>query len=331
VLYMTRSLMRLMTRRRLLLFKWLMVVLPVGTVAVGHGLMEHATGGGAHGTPPSLAATLPVTLLGLGLSYLFVELLFRVLRRLQAEAAARERDIQTMQAVLQERERLSRELHDGAAQLVAHLLLRLDTIKELVEANRQHEAEAELERLHGVADELYGDIGESITGLRADVTERGLVRALQDYVDQFEERHQIHTSLRADDAASHLAGQLSPLAALQLFRFVQEALTNVRKHAAAHEVAVTLRSDGLGQSGQSGRLQAVIADDGRGFIPDTQRTARARPLGLTSMRERIEALGGTFHVVSRPGSGTRVTATIPVPVAPVRREDGHAAFATPAG
>jgi len=302
----------LMTHRRLLLLKWLMVIVPSGTVAVGHSLMEH-TGGGSHGGPPTIAATLPVTLLGLVLTYLFVETLFRILRRLQAEAVTRERDLQTLNAVLQERERLSRELHDGAAQLVAHLLLRLDTIKALVEANRAHEAGAELERLHGVADEVYRDIGESIAGLRTNVTERGMICALQDYVDEFEERHQIHTSLRADDAAD----QLPPLAALQLFRFIQEALTNVRKHAAAREATVTLLSDG------SGHLRVVIADDGRGFLPGTQRNGKGRPLGLTSMRERIEALGGTLHVTSQPGSGTHVTATIPMPR--TRRENGYAA------
>src|SRR6266496_874898 len=222
----------IMTGRRLLVSKWLMVFLPSATVAVGHSLLEH-TGGGTHGLS-TWASNLPVTLLGLVLSYIFVETLFRVLRRLQTEALAREQDIQTMNAVMQERERLSRELHDGVAQLVAYLLLRLDIIKELVEANRQHEAEAELERLHGVADEIYQDIGESITGLRTNVTERGLIRAVQDYVDQFEERHQIPTILQTDEAAN----RLSPPAALQVFRFIQEALTNVRKHGKASEVRV---------------------------------------------------------------------------------------------
>jgi len=306
-----------MTRRRLLLFKWLMVFLPSATVAVGHSLLEHNSGE-THGLP-TIAAALPVTFLGLVLTYLFVETLFMGIRRLQAEALAREQDIQTMNAVMQERERLSRELHDGVAQLVAHLLLRLDTIKDLVEADRPQEAEAELERLHGVADEIYEDIGESITGLRTNVTERGLICALQDYVDQFEERHQIPTSLRTDDAAD----QLSPLTTLQLFRFIQEALTNVRKHAAAREATVTLMSDG------SGQLKVVIADDGQGFIPGTQRNGKARPLGLTSMRERVEALGGTFQVTSQPGSGTQVSAIIPIPS--TRRENGYAALATPTG
>jgi two-component system, NarL family, sensor histidine kinase DegS len=304
-----------MTHRRLLLFKWLMVfILPV-TVVVSHTLLGSLMGHPMDRHAVSLFLAFPI----LVLAYIFAEAMFRVLGRLQAEALAREQDILTMNAVMHERERLSRELHDGVAQLVAHLLLRLDTIKELVEADRHQEAEGELERLRGVGDEIYEDIGESITGLRTNVAERGLICALQDYVDQFEERHQIPVSLRADDAAD----QLPPLAAFQLFRLIQEALTNVRKHAAAQEATVTLTSNGPDQ------LRVVIADDGQGFTPGSQRNDKARPLGLRSMRERVEALGGTFQVNSQPGSGTQVTATIPIPR--TRRENGHAALATPPG
>src|SRR5262245_13861340 len=104
-----------MTNRRLLLFKWLMILVPATTVAVGHTLLEH-TGGAEHTGSgifdlPTGAAILLVTLVGLVLTYIFVETLFRGIRRLQAEALAREQEIQTMNAVMQERERLSRELH----------------------------------------------------------------------------------------------------------------------------------------------------------------------------------------------------------------------------
>lgn len=302
-----------MTHRRLLLFKWLMVVIPPVTVVVSHTLLGSLRGHPIDMHAESLLLALPI----LVLAYIFAETMFRVLGRLQAEALAREQDILTMNAVMQERERLSRELHDGVAQLVAHLLLRLDTIKELVGADRQREAEAELERLRGVADEIYEDIGESITGLRTNVAERGLIRTLRDYVDQFEERHQIPVSLRADGSAD----QLPPLTAFQLFRLIQEALTNVRKHAAAQEATVTLTSNGPDQ------LRVVVADDGQGFTPGSQSSGKARPLGLTSMRERVDALGGTFQVNSQPGSGTKVTATFPIPR--TRKENGHAALATP--
>jgi signal transduction histidine kinase len=273
-----------------------------------------------------LAAAL-ATGVGLALAYLFVDALFRVLRRLQAEAVARERDLLTMDAVLRERERLSRDLHDGAAQLVAHLLVRLDTVTELVRANRPREAQAELERLRAVADDAYADIAASIAGLRTNVAERGLIGALQDYVDQFEERHQLPTRLHTDDAA----GRLTPLAALQVFRLVQEALTNVRKHAGARQATVTLTAMGPDQ------LRVAIADDGQGFIPGHQGNGTTRPLGLTSMRERVEGLGGTIAVTSRPGAGTQVTASIPLPrrrqdSGPgAGRENRHAAGAPPAG
>jgi two-component system sensor histidine kinase DegS len=307
----------IMTRRRLLVFKWLMIFIPSTTVALGHSLIQH-TVWGTHGLP-TVAAILPVTLLGLVLTYIFVETLFKVIQRYQAEALAQEQDILTMSAVMKERERLSRELHDGAAQLVADLLLRLDTIKELVGTDRLHEAEAELERLHEVADEIYEDIGESIAGLRTNVTEQGLIGALQDYVDQFEERHQIPTSLRLDEVAN----QLSSPAALQIFRFIQEALTNVRKHAKAREVRITLTAI------EQDQLSVVIADNGQGFTPDNHQNGKARPLGMTSMRERIEALDGTFQVNSQPNLGTQVTATIPIPRK--RRENGYATLATPVG
>ena len=194
-----------MTHRRLLLFKWLMVLIPPVAITLGHILLGHVVG--------RLAEILVVSSLTLVLAYIFV---FRVLRQLEAEALVREQDILTMYAVMRERERQGRELHDGAAQLVAHLLLRVDTIRDLIGADRKQEAEAELERLHGVADEIYEDIVESITGIRTDVTERGLSSTLQDYVDQFEERHQILVNLHTDDDAD----ELSPLAAFQLFRLV---------------------------------------------------------------------------------------------------------------
>jgi two-component system, NarL family, sensor histidine kinase DegS len=301
----------IMSHRRLLWFKWLMIFTPPIVAMVGHSLLGHPF------STSRLREDMSVAILLLVISYIFAETLFRVLGRLQAEALAREQDILTMNAVMQERERLSRELHDGVAQLVADLLLRLDTIKDLVETDRRLEAGTELERLHEVADEIYEDIGESIAGLRTNVTERGVIGALQDYIDQFEERHQIPTSLQTEETAN----RLSPRASLQIFRFIQEALTNVRKHAQASAVTVMLTCP------EPGQLKIVITDNGQGFTPSSQENVKGPTLGMTSMRERIEALGGIFQVSSQPGSGTRITATIPIPE--MRREFEHAALATP--
>lgn len=303
------------THRRLLAFKWLVVSIPPGAAIVTHAIGGAFAG---HGLGDRLFESVLLAFLLLAVAYAFHAGMFRIMEKLYAAATARERDVVAMNAVMQERERLSRELHDGAAQLVADLMLRLDTIGELVEADRRTEAEAELEQLRSVAGEIFEDISESISGLRTSVTERGLTGALRDYLDQFEERHGIRLRLAADGAAD----QLSPLAALQVFRLVQEALTNVRKHAAASEARVTLTPR------PPGELTVVIADDGRGFGGARNGGGRRQTLGLTSMRERVEGLGGRLEVSSQPGAGTRVTATIPTGHA---KEDWRAAVATPAG
>jgi signal transduction histidine kinase len=304
-----RSHSRVVTDRRLLLLKWLMVLIPPATVNFGHLVLEYRVGMlgpslGGHPEDPlaELLVVVALTAFALVLAYVFVEALFKVLRRLQADAFAREQDMVALSGVMQERARLSRELHDGVAQLVADLLVRLDTIKEQVAADRRDAAEAELERLRAVADEIYVDIGDSITGLRSDVTERGLARSLRDYVDQFEERHRIPVRLRIDGPVDRLPA----LGALQVFRLVQEALTNVRKHATAREATITLTADGPDQ------LSVIVADDGRGLSRGNRRNGKAPPLGMKSMRERVEALGGTFAVDSQPGQGTQLTATIPI-------------------
>lgn len=144
-----------------------------------------------------------------------------------------------MNAVMQERERLSRDLHDGVAQLVGHLLLRPDTIKDLVASDRPREADAELERVRGVADEIYDDIGESIAGLRTKVAARGLVRALQEYAEQFDERHEIAVTVRSDD----LADQFPPVMALQLFRLVFTVVGEADDAASARAQARALGPD----------------------------------------------------------------------------------------
>ena len=95
------------------------------------------------------------------------------------------------------------------------------------------------------------------------------------------------------------------MAEVQLLRIIQEALTNVRKHAAARHAWVRL-------SQGDGNLQAVIADDGVGFALDARGPAGHPRFGLSTMRERAEAVGGTFTIDSTPGGGTAVTVSIPV-------------------
>ena len=235
------------------------------------------------------------------ITYLFSTFVFRVVDRLQSQALARGRDVATMRAVLEERARLSRELHDGFAQLVAFLLVRIDTVTDLVAAERTPEALAELERMRSSTDDLYQDVREAITELRTELAQRGLPATLREYAEEYEERHGITVSLHGEDATS----ALSSVAAYQLLRIVQEGLANVRKHASAHHA--WLEFDARPER----QLHVVIGDDGLGFDPSTHERS-PKKFGLASMRERAEGLGGQLAIESQRGRGTRILVELPI-------------------
>jgi signal transduction histidine kinase len=101
---------------------------------------------------------------------------------------------------------------------------------------------------------------------------------------------------------------------VQLLRIIQEALSNVRKHADARRAWVRLRPAGTG-------VEVVIEDDGVGFDPDRLRRTDLPRFGLATMRERVEAVGGTFGITAVPGQGTRVTVHLRAEPAAARREE----------
>jgi len=202
-------------------------------------------------------------------------------------------------AVLEERYRLSREMHDGLAQTLGSLGWQLDHLKMLL-ARRELEAmERELANTRQTVREAYMDVREAIDGLRlATDHPGGLTAALAEYVADFEHRTGIITHLEIDDGSY----PLSPEAELHLLRIVQEGLTNVRKHAAAHHVWIRLQHT-------PERIELTIADDGKGFDPHLPRGRQH--IGLASMRERALSLGGTLTLASSPGRGTRINVVIP--------------------
>jgi signal transduction histidine kinase len=217
---------------------------------------------------------------------------------------SRSRDLATLSAVVEERARLSRELHDGFAQLVAFLLVRIDTVEGLVAAQRETDAMAELERMRSVTDDLYQDVRESISELRTRVSERGLPASVREYVDAYEDRHGVSVHLEGEDVAAALPA----LVAFQLLRIIQEALANVRKHAHAQNAWIRFRTVG------ASKLEMVVADDGQGFEvgPTADTAAERKSFGLASMRERAESLDGDLQLDSQDGGGTRVIVTIPL-------------------
>jgi signal transduction histidine kinase len=189
-----------------------------------------------------------------------------------------------------ERQRLARELHDETGQALTSILLGLKQLE-----GAQPESVAALRQL--VVATLQ-DVRRLAVELRPKVLDDfGLVPALERLTDGFAE----HTGIAVDLETGAVTERLSPEVETAIYRIVQEALTNVVKHADAQRVSVVLtRSDG--------RIKAVIEDDGKGFDPSA---ADDGGVGLVGMRERIELLDGTLAVESSATAGTTVAAEVP--------------------
>jgi two-component system nitrate/nitrite sensor histidine kinase NarX len=261
--------------------------------------------------PLDLGTPMAVVLV-LAISYGFAHVSFGIIRRTEERLRQRNRELQSLSrrverlAVLEERDRLAREIHDSVAQGLASLLVRLDTVESLAERGRLDELAGEVRALRAAGGEIYGDVREAIAELRtrSDPGPLGLRRALTEYVAQFGDRTGIATTCDADGVDA-VQQDLAPAAEVQLLRIGQEALTNVRKHANAAQAEVRFWREADG-------WYVAVRDDGVGFDPHTvQADAGGRHVGITIMRERAESVGGRLEVTSQPGSGTEVRAWVP--------------------
>ncbi|MFL6205492.1 MAG: GAF domain-containing sensor histidine kinase [Acidimicrobiales bacterium] len=188
-------------------------------------------------------------------------------------------------SVLEERNRLARELHDALTQSLFGLRLRLEA--------------DDVDGARSLLEDIFGELRSLILQLRPPDLERdGLVASLAKHLDVVGRTHGIATRL---DAGS--LGQVEPDTEQALFRIAQEAVTNVVKHARAGSVTVHLQRD-------DGTISLEVDDDGHGFDP-SDRAISSRRLGLLSMQERAVDLGGSLVVESGVGSGTSVRAKVP--------------------
>ncbi|MBI2871961.1 MAG: GAF domain-containing sensor histidine kinase [Chloroflexi bacterium] len=207
-------------------------------------------------------------------------------------------------AVLQERERIAREMHDGMAQLLGYINAQTIAVRRLLATQHLSEAREELTKMEEIARDLYADVREGILGLRtASRRKDGLLTALREYAERYTEMCGIEVEVKASSEAEQ--AQLAPSAEIQLMRIVQEALSNVRKHSKARGVAVTFERN-------DGDLHVMIADNGQGFDLTRLPSTGWPRFGLQTMRERAEALGGTFNIETAMGQGTRVNVRIPL-------------------
>jgi signal transduction histidine kinase len=200
----------------------------------------------------------------------------------------------------EERLRLRRELHDGLGPLLSTIMHKVGLVRALYRCQPET-ADALLSQLEDEIELVIGDLKGIVYNLRPpELDELGLVGAVRAFVARLGNEAQTgHAALQVTVEAPDQLPRLSAAVEVAAYRIVQEAVTNVMRHAQAHSCRVSLSVEEA--------LQIEVRDDGKGFA----QTARAG-VGLTSMRERAEELGGVFAIAKdRPG-GPQITARLPL-------------------
>lgn len=205
-------------------------------------------------------------------------------------------------AVVEERERIAREIHDGLAQLLGYINTKAQAVRELMASGKYELAGRQVGQLAEAAQELQGDMRDEIAGLRtATELPRGLIPALREQVQRFRDRSGLTLRLEVPVQRSTLSW--GPFVDAELLRIIGEALTNIRKHAEAQQAWVRIRD-------VDGQVLLAVEDDGRGFESDRR---SGETYGLRTMAERAAAIGASLDVESTPGRGSRVVVRMPAP------------------
>jgi PAS domain S-box-containing protein len=221
----------------------------------------------------------------------------------QKQAQAQVLAQQHILATLQERERLARDLHDTLGQVLGYASLQVEAASKLARDGAVETATRQLDRLAGVIREAHADVREHILNLRtAPSLQRPFLTAIEHYLDSFSSNYDIQTQLEI--GRSWNGKTFSAEAQLQIFRIVQEALSNARRHGKARRVQVKFEIE-------EERPRMVIEDNGLGFCPEEVERVEGRHFGLQFMQERASQLGGHLQIDSRPGKGTRVVLDLP--------------------
>jgi two-component system nitrate/nitrite sensor histidine kinase NarX len=209
-------------------------------------------------------------------------------------------------AILEERQRIAAEMHDGLAQTLGFLGLKVDQITELIEGgNARASAIAELQHLRTVIDQASQEVRHAITSLQEEsLAPESLCDRLKKMVEELAmDGEGPPVQLMADSAASL---HLSHGEAEQVVHVVREALMNARRHARASRIWIRLERK------SEKEIAVVVEDDGCGFVPEAVARQAEGHFGLHIMRARAARLGGQVIVDSAPGQGTRVVLTWPL-------------------
>ncbi|MEW5958413.1 MAG: histidine kinase [Chloroflexota bacterium] len=201
----------------------------------------------------------------------------------------------------EERTRLARELHDAIGQSLTAVIMTTNVVEGSLPDSFVSGKE-KLTTVRNIAAQALQDLRNLIFDLRPEVLDDlGLALALRSQVQKYLEPAGVQVRLRA----AGLKDQLPAEVERAVFRVVQEAITNIARHARASEAHISLTI-------KDARLVVRVEDNGLGFDPDQVRTGQRQTWGLQGMEERITLLGGKFYIGSKPGSGTLVLAEVPL-------------------
>lgn len=223
------------------------------------------------------------------------------LQDLEYQRELQDLSVRLSRAQEEERKTIGRELHDEIGQALTAIKMNMDLAQRSL--TNPERAEALLEEARGVADQTVNAVRDLSQLLRPTLLEDlGLYQALDSHLRDYSRR----TGIRTELVQENMAADLPPEVAICIYRIVQEALTNIAKHAQASACRVVLR--GLSRS-----AQVVIEDDGQGFRADPLPFDNGMAgVGLRGMRERVHALEGTFQVETGPGKGTQLRIELPL-------------------
>lgn len=225
----------------------------------------------------------------------------------QKEQQARIVQQEKILSILAERERLSRELHDGPGQRWSFVSMQAQAARMLLAKGEYEHADQLLERLIQITQATHIDIRESISALRTGISEdRSFLQAVKQQLEWYSQYGGLQTDLCLN--SKWPTGLLSTYTEVQLLGILQEALTNVRKSSGANRVRVVVGSNGAG-------LSILVEDNGCGFDSAVS-TQHSGHHGLRIMKERAADIGALLSIESQPGNGTRVCIQVPVPAIP---------------
>ncbi len=210
------------------------------------------------------------------------------------------------EATLAERERIARELHDNMGQLLGYVNTKAMAVRLFIENGELDNAKKNLSQLEEAAQGLSVDVRKAILDLKTSGSGHlsgHLTDTLENYITQFNRLSNLYVTYNICEKVDEI--ELNTETKLQILRIVQEALSNIRKHANATQVTVSINCE-------EGAFSLEIVDNGCGFELDTVENADFPRFGLSSMRERAASIGGKFRLDTSPGMGTTVSVLRPI-------------------